>query len=125
MGFRVVENGGQVQVLLSGWDRIMCWRRSVLFDQDQIDSVALARRGDLEPAIDHRVLGVGTHDGGRRPGGRRVGVMVGRGVQGQQFWATSAGGPEAVLVVLELSDHKFRRAVLSVTDPGGFRSGAN
>lgn len=123
MGFRVEEDQDQVvRVALSGWDRILNLRSAVVIEPGQVDEVFLARRGDLERTIDHRVKGLGSHDGGRRPGGRRVGTMMGRGVIGHQFWAVPKGGPEAVLVVLELTGHQFRRAVLDVTDPVRFRA---
>lgn len=42
--------------------------------------------------------------------------MMGRHVRGKQFWAVGTGGPETVLVVLDLEGHEFARAVLAVTD---------
>jgi len=47
--------------------------------------------------------------------------MLGRGVRGKQFWAVRAGPASALLVVLDLNDHTFRRAVLEVDDPELFR----
>lgn len=116
MPFRIVEDDEKVSVVLTGWDRIMCWRRRVEFPHDQITSATLARRGDLEPSIDGRFYGFGPHDAAKRPGWRRVGAMAGRHVRGMQFWAVGKGGPEAVLVVLDLHGHEFARAVLAVTD---------
>ncbi len=124
MAFRVVEDQRQIQVLLSGWDRVMCWRRSVVFDVGQISTVAIARRGDLEPSVDHRIQGIGTHDGSRLPGKRRVGIMMVRGARVPEFWALQPSGPDSVAVVLDLTGQEFGRAVLSVTDPARFRDGS-
>ena len=123
MAFRIEESDGSAVVHLSGWDRLMTWRGRVVFPNEAIVSATLARRGDLEPFIDHRLAGIGTHDGGRRPGRRRVGPMLGRHIVGKQFWAVGRGGPDRVLVVLDLSDHEFVRAVLDVADPHSFRQG--
>jgi len=119
MAFRIGEDSYQVTVNLTGWDRIMCWRSHVEIPHDQIRSATLARRGDLESSIDHRLAGVGTHDGARRSGRRRVGSMMGRHITGKQFWAVGEGSPDAVLVVLDLKDHEFSRAVLAVSDADG------
>ena len=72
-------------------------------------------RYELESRIDHVQLGTGTHAGERRPGRRRVGIHLGRDVVGQQFWVTAASGPELPLLVLDLIDHQFKRAVLAVS----------
>ncbi len=46
-----------------------------------------------------------------------MGTHLGRGVLGKQFWATARGAPELPLLVLDLVDHEFARAVLEVSDP--------
>ncbi len=46
----------------------------------------------------------------------RAAVADGRDVVGQQFWVTAASGPELPLLVLDLIDHQFKRAVLAVSD---------
>lgn len=120
MGFRVEEDDGDVTVSLSGWDWIMLWRRKVRFEASHIRRVSLIRRGVLERTVQHRELGVGTHDGARHPGRRRVGIMLGRGVVGGQFWAVPKGGPDSVMVVLDLEGHRFVRAVLDVADTRSF-----
>lgn len=94
----------------------MNWRRSITFPADAIDSVSVADRSSLESLINHRALGYGTHNGSKRPGRRRVGTMLGRGVVGKQFWSVREGGGAMELVVLDLLDHEFVRAVLEVDD---------
>lgn len=116
MGFLIEQGSEGVRVELQGWDRAMNWRRSCVFPRAQIASVTVSPRGELEPLINYRALGFGTHDGRKRPGRRRVGTMQGRGVAGDQFWAVAAGGPDVDLVVLQLHGHRFARAVLQVDD---------
>ena len=93
------------------------FRRIVEIDRANIAKAAVIQRHELEPRIDHRLLGIGTHFGWRYPGRRRVGSHLGRDVLGPQFWATARSGPELPLLVLDLTNHKFARAVLSVSDP--------
>jgi hypothetical protein len=114
VGFRIAEEGGGVTVTLTGLDSLLVWKRRVRFERFHILRVRLLRRGDLERTIVHRELGIGTHHGANRPGRRRVGVMIGRGVVGRQFWAVGRGGDDSVLVVLDLRGHLFARAVLDV-----------
>ena len=106
---------------MSGWDMAMIWRRTTLFPFEAIIDVCVVTRGELEPLVDHRVVGVGTHDGKLRPGKRRVGTMLGRGTVGKQFWAVGFSGPELQLLVLELDGHQFARAVLNIDDPEACR----
>ncbi|MCB9390934.1 MAG: hypothetical protein H6512_15630 [Acidimicrobiia bacterium] len=113
-----------VLVVLNGWDRILNWRRAIEFKSDTITAVRLADRAALELLIDHRAFGWGTHDGSKRPGHRRVGTMLGRGVPGKQFWAVGAGSSTTQLVVLDLQHHEFARAVLEVHDPESFQDAA-
>ena len=100
----------------------MIWRRSTLFSFDSITSAFVVPRRELEPLVDHRVVGVGTHDGALRPGKRRVGTMLGRKTVGKQFWAVPHSGPELDLLVLELYEHEFAKAVLNVDGPDAFQA---
>lgn len=108
-------------VLLFGLDSLLVWRRRVRFERFHILRVHLLRRGDLERTIVHREFGIGPHHGANRPGRRRVGVMIGRGVVGRQFWAVGRGSADSVLVVLDLRGHLFARAVLNVAGAREFR----
>jgi len=118
----IEANGAAVTVELSGWDRVMNWRRRVQFESGTIATVSVVDRSSLEQMIDHRALGWGTHNGLKRPGRRRIGSMLGRGVSGKQFWAVQPGPGSLPLVVLDLNDHEFQRAVLEVDDPESFRT---
>ncbi len=120
MAFQVATTGTSVAVELSGWDRAMNWRRRVEFDAEAISVVSVADRSSLEIMIDHRALGCGTHNGSKRPGRRRIGTMLGRGVPGKQFWAARKGPGSSQLVVLDLVGHEFVRAVLDVEEPESF-----
>ena len=91
VAFDVTCTGSALTVELSGWDRLFTWRRSLVVDLAAVRSAVIESRGTIEAEIDHRAAGFGTHNGGTRPGRRRVGVMLGRGVAGRQFWAVSAG----------------------------------
>lgn len=117
MAFRVEWTGGTLRVELDGWDRLANFRRVLEIDRATVAKATVAPRGELESYIDHRQLGIGTHAGERYPGRRRVGTHLGRGVVGKQFWATARGAPELPLLVLDLVDHEFVRAVLAVSDP--------
>ena len=117
MGFAVEISAEQVAVQLSGWDRIMNWRRSLSVDRSYIVTVGVHERAALERSITHRVLGVGTHDGERRPNGRRVGTMLGHGLAGNQFWAVARSDASAPVVVVDLTGHDFIRLVLMVENP--------
>lgn len=108
---------GGLRIELSGLDRAIGWRRTVAVDPDEIVDAWATIRGALEPSIDRRLLGRGPHDGAFRPGRRRVGSMLGRGIEGRQFWAMPASGPELPLLVLDLRDHEFLRIVAAVDDP--------
>lgn len=108
-----VRNDG-VHVDLSGGDRLMCWRTNVVFDSANVASARTLDRSSLESFIDHRNSGRGTHDGSQRPNRHRIGSMLGRGVAGKQFWAVPAGPSDARLLVLDLHDHEFARAVLAI-----------
>ncbi|MXY10750.1 MAG: hypothetical protein F4Z00_16390 [Acidimicrobiaceae bacterium] len=117
VAFRVELTGSALRVELDRWDRLANFRRVVEIDRSAIAKAAVAPRGEVESYIDHRQLGIGTHAGERYPGRRRVGTHLGRGVLGKQFWATARGAPELPLLVLDLVDHEFARAVLAVSDP--------
>ena len=116
MAFRFEWNGRTLRVVLSGRDRMSILRSVVEIDRANIARAAVMPRHELESRIDHVQLGIGTHAGERRPGRRRVGIHLGRDVVGQQFWVTAASGPELPLLVLDLIDHQFKRAVLAVSD---------
>jgi hypothetical protein len=122
MAFVISRHGAAVAVELSGWDRAMNWRRRIGFDVATIEGVSIADRSSLESVIDHRALGCGTHNGSKRPGRRRIGTMLGRGVPGKQFWSVRAGPGSSKLIVLDLVDHEFQRAVLEVEDPKSFQT---
>lgn len=117
MAFRFEWTDSTLRVVLSGWDRMYNFRRIVEIDRANIAKAAVIQRHELESSIDHRQLGIGTHAGERYPGRRRVGTHLARGVLGPQFWATARSGPELPLLVLDLINHKFARAVLAVNDP--------
>lgn len=117
MAFAVAVTDDEVRVDLTGWDRMHCWRRRQVFARSLIRAARVDGRGPLEERIQHRAWGYGTHDGGKRPGRRRVGSMLGPAARGAQFWAVSAGPADATLLVLELAGGSFVRAVLEVDDP--------
>ena len=117
MAARVRLGETAITVELTGWDRIMNWRRQVRIDRHRITSVEVQERYSLESVIDHRVLGFGSHIGFKRPTRRRVGTMLGRAVTGKQFWAVPASPRDEQLLVIDLDDPEFGRAVLSVDDP--------
>jgi hypothetical protein len=112
--FTVTCTDDAVRVGISGWDRVVTWRRVLTVDLATVCSAFIESRGVLEAHIDHRVAGFGTHDGAGRPGRRRVGTMLGSGVQGPQFWAVSAGPSTMRLLVLDLQSGPFTRVVLHV-----------
>lgn len=117
MGLTIEHDEQRIRVRLSGWDRLVNGRRSVEVDRNEVAVAQVARRADLERLVDHRALGCGTHDGAKRPGRRRIGTMLGRGVEGTQFWATGASEADVELLVLDLHAHEFSRLVLAVDDP--------
>jgi hypothetical protein len=114
VAFDVTCVGNALTVELSGLDRLFAWRRSLVVDLATVRSAGIESRGTIEAKIDHRAAGFGTHNGRTRPGRRRVGVMLGRGVAGYQFWAVSSGGPTVRLLVLDLESSQFARLVLEV-----------
>ena len=116
VAFRVEWTGSTLRVALSGWDCIFNGCRVVEIDRANVAKRAVVQRHELESRIDHRQLGFGTHAGARHPGRRRVGTQLGRGVVGPQFWATARSGPELPLLVLDLINHEFARAVLAVSE---------
>jgi len=110
-----------VIVTLTGWDLVVNLRRRLVVDVSAIRQVEVGPRSEVERLVDHRVLGIGTHDGERRPNRRRVGTMLGRGVSGKQFWAVPAGDGSHPLVVIDLSAAgDLARVVLGVDDPEEF-----
>lgn len=113
MAFAVTCADGALRIDLSGWDRLLTRRRMLTVDLGAVSAARIEQRVTLEAAIEHRVTGVGTHDGRRRPGRRRVGRMLGRGVSGEQFWAVSAGATDRLLV-LDVSSGAFVRVVVDV-----------
>lgn len=117
MAFRIERTDSTLRIVLSGWDRFCNFRRIVEIDQANIAKAAFVQRQEIESRIDHRLNGIGSHSGERYPGWRRVGPHLGRDVVGPQFWATARSGPELPLLVLDLTNHKFKRAVLEVSDP--------
>lgn len=116
MAFRFELAGSTLRVVLSGWDCLSNGRRIVEIDRANVAKAAVIQRHELESRIDHRQLGIGTHAGERYPGRRRVGTHLGRGVVGRQFWVTARSGPSLPLLVLDLIEHEFVRAVLAVSD---------
>ena len=116
VAFRFEWTDSSFRVVLSRWDRICSFRRIVEIDRANIAKAAFVQRHELESRIDHRLNGVGSHFGWGFPGRRRVGSFLVRDVIGPQFWATARSGPELPLLVLDLIDHKFTRAVLAVSD---------
>jgi hypothetical protein len=118
MGFVAIADDEGLRILLSGWDAVVSWRRSVQVPRDAIRSAWVEERGVLEVLVDHRVVGIGTHAGALRPGRRRVGTMMGRGHVGQQFWAVGAGPDDQRLLVLDVTDGRFAQVVVQIADPG-------
>jgi hypothetical protein len=117
MPFEIDTADGGLRIELSGLDRGFNWRNSVIVEPNAIAGAWATLRGALEPALDRRILGRGPHDGAFRPGRRRVAAVLGRGVDGKQFWAMRAGGTDMPLLVLDLRDHEFLRVVAAVDDP--------
>lgn len=126
MGFIVEYDSDGVIVALSGLDRFLNLKRRVRVGRAEIERVSIAPRDQLELLIDHRVSGIGDHNGARNPGKRRVGTMLGRESIGHQFWAVSSGDPELPLLVLDLEgdpfDPGFQRIVLEVDDPEAMKA---
>jgi hypothetical protein len=120
MGFSVDLDGDAISVRLSGWDLAMNGFRRRIFPRPSIVAAYVDARTSLEPKIDHRVIGTGSHSGAGRPNRRRVGTMLGRDVVGMQFWAVAAGRGSQDLLVLDLKDQGFVRAVLGVEQPEDF-----
>lgn len=116
MSFDVQITGDAISVQLRGWDRLMNWRRTVIFPRESVQSASVQPRSALEEHIHHRAAGWGTHNGEKRPGWRRTGTMIGLGVAGKQFWAAPSSPGGSQLILLELADHEFARAVLAVED---------
>jgi hypothetical protein len=117
MGFRIDTGPDGIVIWLSGWDRAACWRRSVQIGRNVITAARVETRKSLERRIDHRLTGTGTHFGATNPGRRRVGTMLGRDVDGRQWWAVERGPTTEMLLVLDLDGHEFARAVLQLADP--------
>lgn len=103
-----------------GWlSSLLCARRSVRVEPSGIWSVGVCRRGELEPQIENRVLGIGTNFGSRRRGRTRVGRFLGRPVVGEQFWAVPAGDAEGMLLLVVDCDRSigpFARIVCRTDD---------
>lgn len=112
-----------IVVTFTGRHRVLCGRRSVEIARDRIVRAFAAERRPLEQAIDHRVVGEGTHDGERHPGRTRIGTMIGSSRDGRQLWAVDAGPLGERLLVLDLRDHRYVRAVLAVPDPDAMAEG--
>lgn len=115
--FAIDDSGGGLRIELSRLDRAFNWRSSVVVPPEAIAAAWATLRGGLEPALDRRILGRGPHDGAFRPGRRRVAAVLGRGVDGKQFWAVPASGKDLPVLVLDLHDHEFLRVVAAVDDP--------
>jgi hypothetical protein len=102
----------ELTIVLRGVDRVLCWRRAVRVELAAVTSARRLDRQELEPRLEGRVYGRGTHrgDGGR--GRARVGAFLGRDVPGQpQFWAVTADA--RTVVAIDLDDRgPFRRVVL-------------
>ncbi len=117
MGVRVEQSDASIRVALTGIDRLLYWRAAVEFPIGAVTAVSVAPRSSLETRIDSRLLGRGASNGARRPGGNRIGSMLGREVAGKQCWAVPAGDADQPLLVLDLADHEFARAVLAIAEP--------
>jgi len=104
-------------IRLSGWALAMNMRRAVVVGPEHVTAASATLRSALEPAIDRRIVGVGGHSGSFRPNRARIGTMLVRGVDGKQFWALRASGPELPVLVLDLRHHEFARIVAAVADP--------
>jgi len=119
MGIRVDHSPVAVVITLTGLDRFATGRRRLRIPVERIVRAHVAERGALERLIDHRVVGVGTHNAGRRPGRRRIGMMIGREVVGNQFWAVDKGPSDRRLLVIDLEPPvgPFIRAVVECDQP--------
>jgi hypothetical protein len=111
------DTGDLLRVRLSGWASTMNMRRTVAVGTEHVTEVSATLRSALEPAIDRKLLGVGSNNGSFRPNRARIGTMLVRGVQGKQFWAVRSSGPELPVLVLDLHGHEFARIVVGVEDP--------
>lgn len=121
MAFSITTTDAAITVELRGWDRTMNGRRRLEFGLDTVSAASVHARAGLEALIDHRALGCGTHNGSKRPGRRRIGTMLGRGVAGKQFWAARKGSGSTELLVLDLVGQTFARAVLEIDEPHQWR----
>ena len=117
LSFSVTVDGDGLEVLLTGWDRLLNGRSAVRAPRASLRSVWVEERGSLEALVDSRVLGYGTHAGLRRPGRRRVGTMMGRGHVGRQFWAVAAGPDDQRLLVVDVTDGHFSQVIVQIADP--------
>ena len=92
LSFDIAIDDSGLVVRLAGWDRLANWRGTVRVPRSAAQAAWVEERGILEALVQHRVVGMGTHAGGARPGRRRVGTMMGRGHVGRQFWAVGTEG---------------------------------
>ncbi len=115
VAIRVEIDDSEIVLRLSGVD-LLTFRRVVRVPRECITDVGVARRGDLEPHIEHRISGLGSHYGTRFPNRRRVGPMMRRGVPGTEFWAVERGSDDQELVVCSLDGHRYARLVLGIDD---------
>lgn len=114
MSFQVRATADELIVDLRGWDRLLCWRRSVSMPLAAISAVRHVDRADVEPQLGHRLYGVGGHRGDRHQGRKRVGSFMGRQTAaGRQFWAVGRGhGP---VLVIDTEDGRWQRLVIDPT----------
>jgi hypothetical protein len=123
VGARIAVGDTSIVVTFTGRHRLLCGRRCVEIARDCIVHAVAAERRPLEQAIDHRVIGEGAHDGERHPGRTRIGTMMGSSRAGRQLWAVDQGPLDERLLVLDLRDHRYVRAVLAVPDPDAMAEG--
>lgn len=105
MGFAVEVDDDEVRIRLGGIDRLLCWRREVRVPRSSITAVDVTSRAEVEARLDHRLCGVGSHDGSRGTGRRRVGLFQGRDAGGgRQLWAVGSEDDQVVVVDAEGTD---------------------
>lgn len=68
---------GELVIVLTGVDRVLCWRRDVRVDVDAVTSGRREHRDVLESRLDSHLYGRGTNRGERGRGRARVGAYLG------------------------------------------------
>lgn len=83
-------------------------RKEIVVPRSDIERASIRDRWNLEALLDRRLSGIDLK------GRHLVGTFVGRGGEGNEFWAVRKTGR---VVVLQLQNSRIRRLVLEVVGP--------